>query len=189
MLTGPLESTNDAYAIAKIADITQVQAIRRQYGLHSISPMPTNLYAPSDNFHPHNSHVLPGLVRRFHEAKESSAPSVSCRDSGTPRREFLHVDDIAAACLLLVENYDDGQPINIGAGVDVTIVGIADLVAETIGYKGAIAWDTAKPDGTPRKLLDVGRLTALGWKDSIPLDAGLASTYAWFLEHGQEFRQ
>lgn len=189
LLTGALEPTNNAYAIAKIAGITQVQAIRRQYGLHYISAMPTNLYGPNDNFHPQNSHVLPGLIRRFHEATEVGAPSVTCWGTGTPRREFLHVDDMAAACLFLLENYDDGQPINIGTGVDLTIAEIADLVAETTDYKGTIAWDATKPDGTPRKLLDVGRLAALGWKASIPLDAGLASTYAWFLDHQQEFRQ
>jgi GDP-L-fucose synthase len=189
LLTGPLEPTNDAYAIAKIVGITQVQAIRRQYGLHYISAMPTNLYGPNDNFHPKNSHVLPGLIRRFHEAREAGASSVTCWGTGTPRREFLHVDDMAAACLFLLENYDDGQPFNIGTGVDVTIADIADLVAETTGYRGSIAWDTTKPDGTPRKLLDVSRLTALGWKASIPLGAGLRSTYAWFLDHQHEFRQ
>ena len=189
LMTGPLEPTNDAYAVAKIVGITQVQAIRRQYGLHYISAMPTNLYGPNDNFHPRNSHVLPGLIRRFHEAQESNAASVTCWGTGTPRREFLHVDDMAAACLFLLENYDDGQPINIGTGVDLTIADIADMVAETTGYKGTIEWDTARPDGTPRKLLDVGRLAALGWKASIPLDVGLRSTYEWFLDHQYEFRQ
>ncbi len=189
LLTGLLEPTNDAYAIAKIVGITQVQAIRRQYGLHYISAMPTNLYGPNDNFHLQNSHVLPSLIRRFHEAKESNAGSVTCWGTGTPRREFLHVDDMAAACLFLLENYDDGKPINIGTGTDASIADIADLVAETVDYDGIVEWDTSKPDGTPRKLLDVGRLTALGWKSSIPLDAGLRSTYAWFLDHQAEFRR
>jgi GDP-L-fucose synthase len=188
LLTGPLEPTNDAYAIAKIAGIMQVQAIRRQHGLRYISAMPTNLYGPGDNFHPQSSHVLPAMIRRFHEARESGAASVTCWGSGTPRREFLHVDDLAAAALYVLENYDSAETINIGTGIDQSIARIADLVAETVGYEGAIEWDTTKPDGTPRKLLDVGKLTHLGWKAQIPLDRGLARTYSWFLEHAREFR-
>ena len=189
LLTGALEPTNDAYAIAKIAGIMQVQAIRRQYGLHYISAMPTNLYGPGDNFHPQNSHVLPALIRRFHEARESGAPSVMCWGSGTPRREFLHVDDLAAACLFLLEHYDSDQTINVGTGIDHSVAEIADLVAEAVGYRGAITWDSSKPDGTPRKLLDVSRLADLGWKATIPFTGGLASTYAWFLDHQDEFRR
>jgi len=189
LLTGPLEPTNDAYAIAKIAGIMQVQAIRRQYGLKYISAMPTNLYGPGDNFHPQNSHVLPALIRRFHEARESGVASVTCWGSGTPRREFLHVDDLAAAALFLLENYDSADTINVGTGIDQSIAEIADLVAETVGYDSTVDWDASKPDGTPRKLLDVGRLTDLGWKAQIPLDRGLADTYAWFLHNQTKFRR
>jgi GDP-L-fucose synthase len=189
LLTGELEPTNDAYAIAKIAGIMQVQAIRRQYGLAYISAMPTNLYGPGDNFHPTNSHVLPALIRRFHEAKESGAESVTCWGTGAPRREFLHVDDLAAACLHLLEHYDDPRTINIGTGVDQTIAEIADMTAAAVGYPGRIEWDTAKPDGTPRKLLDVSRIGATGWKPQIDLPTGLADTYRWFLDHAAEVRR
>lgn len=189
LMTGPLEPTNDAYAMAKIVGITHVQAIRRQYGLHYISAMPTNLYGPNDNFHPRNSHVLPALISRFHEAMEARAPSVTCWGTGTPRREFMHVDDMAAACLFLLENYDDGQAINVGTGTDISIAEIADLIAENVGYQGDICWDTSKPDGVSRKLLDVGRVTALGWKAVISLPEGLMSTYEWFLQHQDEVRQ
>lgn len=189
LLTGPLEPTNDAYAIAKIAGIMQVQAIRRQHGLQYISAMPTNLYGPGDNFHPEHSHVLPALIRRFHEARETGSQSVTCWGSGTPLREFLHVDDLAAAALFLLENYDSAQTINVGTGTDQSIAEIADLVAETVGYDGDIKWDASKPDGTPRKLLDVSRLTELGWKAQIPLDSGLRTTYSWFLDHQDEFRR
>ena len=189
LLTGPLEPTNDAYAIAKIAGVLHVQAIRRQHGLHYISAMPTNLYGPGDNFHPTNSHVLPALVRRFHEAVEAGATTVTCWGSGTPRREFLHVDDMAAGCLHLLEHYDDPAPVNLGVGADHTIAEIAQAVAGTVGYTGAIEWDTTKPDGTPQKLLDVSRMRELGWKAQIDLPNGLASTYRWFLEHQDDFRR
>jgi GDP-L-fucose synthase len=182
LLTGPLEETNDAYAIAKISGVLQVQALRRQYGVHYISAMPTNLYGPGDNFHPENSHVLPGLIRRFHEAKLAEAPEVTVWGTGTPRREFLHVDDLARACLFLLENYDDPAPINVGIGEDLPIRELAELVAGIVGYRGTLAFDTSKPDGTPRKLLDVGRLHALGWRAEIDLREGLTETYAWYQE-------
>ncbi|GAA1561444.1 GDP-L-fucose synthase [Kribbella sancticallisti] len=183
LLTGELEPTNDAYAIAKIAGIMQVQAVRRQYGLSWISAMPTNLYGPNDNFDLTSSHVLPALIRRFHDAKQAGAPEVVLWGTGTPRREFLHVDDLAAACLHLLETYDEPGPINVGVGEDVTIRELAELVARVVGYSGAISNDLSKPDGTPRKLLDVSRLRALGWKPDIDLEAGVASTYAWYLEN------
>jgi GDP-L-fucose synthase len=183
LLTGELEPTNDAYAIAKIAGILQVQAVRRQYGLPWISAMPTNLYGPNDNFDLTSSHVLPALIRRFHDAKQADAPEVVLWGTGTPRREFLHVDDLADACLFLLENYDDPQTINVGVGEDVTIRELAELVARVVGYTGAIGNDLSKPDGTPRKLLDVSRLRALGWKPATDLERGVASTYAWYLEH------
>ncbi|MFF4687404.1 GDP-L-fucose synthase family protein [Streptomyces sp. NPDC001307] len=182
LLTGPLEPTNDAYAIAKIAGILQVQAVRRQYGLPWISAMPTNLYGPGDNFHPEHSHVLPSLIRRFHEAKESGAPRVVNWGSGSPRREFLHVDDLARACLHLLEHYDADGPVNVGTGTDLTIRELAELVAEVVGYQGRVEWDPSQPDGTPRKLLDVSRLTALGWTPRIELREGLSQTYAWYVK-------
>jgi GDP-L-fucose synthase len=182
LLTGPLEPTNDAYAIAKIAGIMQVQALRREYGVHYISAMPTNLYGPNDNFDPQTSHVLPALIRRFHEAREANAPSVTVWGSGTPRREFLHVDDLAQACLFLLENYDEAETINVGTGTDVSIAELARLVADTVGYEGDIVFDASKPDGTPRKLLDVSRLRDLGWSAGIELADGLRSTYAWYLD-------
>ncbi|MGZ0146843.1 GDP-L-fucose synthase family protein [Kribbella sp. WER1] len=183
LLTGELEPTNDAYAIAKIAGIMQVQAVRRQYGLRWISAMPTNLYGPNDNFDPTSSHVLPALIRRFHEAKASAADEVVLWGSGTPRREFLHVDDLADACLFLLEHYDEPEPINVGVGADVTIRELAELVARTVGYTGALSNDLSKPDGTPRKLLDVSRLLALGWKPSVSLEDGVAATYRWYVEN------
>ncbi|MGW1809114.1 GDP-L-fucose synthase family protein [Streptomyces sp. NPDC002078] len=183
LLTGPLEPTNDAYAIAKIAGILQVQAVRRQYGLPWISAMPTNLYGPGDNFHPEHSHVLPSLVRRFHEAKESGARRVVNWGSGSARREFLHVDDLARACLHLLEHYDGDGPVNVGTGKDVTIRELAELVAEVVGYQGSVEWDPSQPDGTPRKLLDISRLTALGWSPRIELREGLSQTYAWYVEN------
>ena len=188
LLTGALEPTNDAYAIAKIAGIMQVQSLRRQHRLHYISAMPTNLYGPGDNFDPATSHVLPALIRRIYEAKESGAPSVTNWGSGSPRREFLHVDDLASACLFLMEHYDDGQTINVGTGSDVTIKELAEMVAGIVGYEGEIVWDTTKPDGTPRKLLDVSRLADLGWSASIPLEQGLRSTYDWYVEHRADVR-
>jgi GDP-L-fucose synthase len=181
LLTGPLEPTNDAYAIAKIAGVIQVQAIRREYGASFVSAMPTNLYGPGDNFDLETSHVLPALIRRMHEAKVAGAPSVTLWGTGTPRRELLHVDDLANACVHLLETYDAPEPINVGVGEDVAIRDLAALVAEIIGYAGAIAWDTSKPDGTPRKLLDVSRINALGWRAETPLRQGIQDTYAWFL--------
>jgi GDP-L-fucose synthase len=182
LLTGALEPTNEAYAIAKIAGITQVQSYRRQYGAAYISAMPTNLYGPGDNFDLATSHVLPALIRRFHEARENGAPEVTLWGTGTPRREFLHVDDVAAACALLLDRYDADGPVNIGCGEDLPISELAALVREVTEYQGEVAWDTGKPDGTPRKLLDVTRLTSLGFKPSVALRDGIASTYAWWLE-------
>lgn len=182
LLTGLLEPTNDAYAIAKIAGVLHVQALRRQHGVHYISAMPTNLYGPGDNFHPTGSHVLPALIRRFDEAARSGAPSVTVWGTGTPRREFLHVDDLARACVHLLEHYDEPEPINIGVGEDLSIREIAELVAETVGFDGQLDFDTTKPDGTPRKLLDVSRIKALGWEPQISLRDGLADTYRWYRE-------
>ena len=187
LLTGALESTNDAYAIAKIAGILHVQAMRRQYGYSWISAMPTNLYGPGDNFDLHGSHVLPAMIRKFHEAKTTGGP-VTLWGSGTPRREFLHVDDLASACLFLLENYDGDEHVNVGTGTDVSIAELAEIVAKVVGYDGPIVWDRSKPDGTPRKLLDVTKINELGWKATIPLDEGIASTYQWFLEHHDKAR-
>ncbi|MET9874847.1 GDP-L-fucose synthase [Actinacidiphila glaucinigra] len=180
LLTGPLEPTNEAYALAKIAGIVQVQSYRRQYGASFVSAMPTNLYGPGDNFDLETSHVLPALIRRFHEARRDGAPEVVLWGSGSPRREFLHVDDLAAACAVLLRAYDGEEPVNIGCGDDLTIRELAETVREVTGYEGAVAWDTSKPDGTPRKLLDISRLSALGWKPQIPLRDGIAATYRWW---------
>lgn len=188
LLTGALEPTNDAYAIAKIAGILQVQANRRQHGRHWISAMPTNLYGPNDNFDPQGSHVLPALIRRFQEAKERGTKSVVLWGTGTPRREFLNVDDLAAASLFLLDHYDSPDTINVGVGEDVTIRELAQIVADVVGYSGELVQDTSKPDGTPRKLLDVSKINDLGWKATIPLPDGIASTYRWFLEHRTELR-
>ncbi len=189
LLTGPLEPTNEAYAIAKIAGIKMGQAYRRQYGFDAISLMPTNLYGPGDNFALENSHVLPALIRRFHEAKLANAPEVVVWGTGTPKREFLHVDDLAAAAAHLMAHYSDAGIVNVGTGEDVAIGELARLVAATVGYTGRLAFDTTKPDGTPRKLLDVSKLHGLGWRHRIDLAAGLASTYAWFLAHEATFRR
>ena len=183
LLTGPLEETNDGYAIAKIAGILQVQALRRQYGVAYVSAMPTNLYGPNDNFDPASSHVLPAMIRRFHEAKVTGAEQVTVWGSGTPRREFLHVDDLAEAVLFLLEHYDDPAPVNVGTGRDITIRALAELVAEVVGWEGELVQDTTRPDGTPRKLLDVSRLAHLGWTARIGLREGIESTYAWYREH------
>src|SRR5665648_865235 len=188
LLTGVLEPTNDAYAIAKIAGILQVQANRRQHGRRWISAMPTNLYGSHDNFDPQTSHVLPALIRRFHEATESGVSEVVLWGTGTPRREFLHVDDLAAASLFLLENYDSAETINVGVGEDLTIRELAEIVADVVGYGGTIVQDTSKPDGTPRKLLDVSRINDLGWRAQIPLREGIASTYQWFLENRAQLR-
>lgn len=177
LLTGPLEPTNEAYALAKIAGIVQVQSYRRQYGAAYISAMPTNLYGPGDNFDLATSHVLPALIRRFHEAERDGAPELTLWGSGTPRREFLHVDDLAAACTLLLRTYDADEPVNVGCGEDLTIRELAETVRDVVGYRGSIGWDTAKPDGTPRKLLDVSRLQALGWQPRIALRDGIAAVY------------
>ena len=188
LLTGMLEPTNDAYAIAKIAGILQVQANRRQHNRHWISAMPTNLYGPNDNFDLERSHVLPALLRRFHEAARSGAREVILWGTGTPRREFLHVDDLASACLFLLEHYDSPETINVGVGEDVTIRELAELIAETVGFDGEIVQDTSKPDGTPRKLLDVSRLRDLGWQAQTTLKDGLQSTYRWFLDNEERLR-
>lgn len=188
LLTGPLEPTNEAYAIAKIAGIVQVQSVRRQYRLPWISAMPTNLYGPGDNFARDTSHVLPALIRRYDHAVRNGAPSVTNWGSGTPRREFLHVDDMASAVLHLLENYDGATQVNVGTGTDLTIREVAEMVAEAVDYKGTIEWDATKPDGTPRKLLDVSTLRATGWAPSIPLKDGIIDTVAWYREHASEVR-
>ncbi|HWU31820.1 MAG TPA: NAD-dependent epimerase/dehydratase family protein, partial [Marmoricola sp.] len=173
---------NDAYAIAKIAGVLQCQAARRQYGVHYISAMPTNLYGPNDNYSSTASHVLPALLRRYHEAKIAKAEVVQNWGTGSPLREFLHVDDLARAALFLLENYDDPMPINVGTGVDLPIRDLADLIAQVVGYEGRTEWDASKPDGTPRKLLDVSRLSALGWEAQISLADGVAHTYEDFAQ-------
>lgn len=181
LLSGQLEDSNRAYAIAKIAGIEMVQAYRRQHGFPGISAMPTNLYGPGDNYDLQNSHVLPALIRRFHEAKLAGAKSVTLWGTGTPRREFLHVDDLADAAVFLMDRYDDERIINVGVGEDMSIAELARLTADIVGYKGAIEFDSSKPDGMPRKLLDVTRLHALGWRASIPLHAGIEATYRAFV--------
>ena len=181
LLTGLLEETNDAYAIAKIAGVMQVQSYRREYQRQWISAMPTNLYGPEDNFDLTTSHVLPALIRRFHEAKVDGAPSVTLWGSGTPLREFLHTDDLARAVLHLLNHYDDGAPINIGWGKDLSINDLAVMIADIVGFTGLIEWDTSKPDGTPRKLLDTSKINKLGWQPKIGLRDGIESTYKWYL--------
>ena len=188
LLSGPLEPTNEWYAIAKIAGVKMCQAFRREYGFNAISLMPTNLYGPGDNFDLQNSHVLPALIRRFHEAKMRGDESVTVWGSGTPRREFLHVDDLADAILYLLHAYDAEPIVNIGWGEDITIRELAELVLSVIGYTGRLNFDSTKPDGTPRKLLDVTRMTELGWRPKIPLKLGIETTYTWFTEHCMEAR-
>ena len=183
LLTGPLEPTNEWYAIAKIAGIKLCQAYRRQYGLDFISAMPTNLYGPGDNFDRTSSHVAAALLRKIHEAKQAAAPAVELWGTGTPRREFLHVDDCADALVYLLEHYSGEDHLNVGLGNDVTIRELAETIAAVIGYGGEFRYDTSKPDGTPRKLMDVSRLAALGWRASISLEEGLRRTYAWYCEH------
>jgi GDP-L-fucose synthase len=183
LLSGPLEPTNEWYAVAKIAGLKMCQAYRREYGFNAISLMPTNLYGQGDNFDLQNSHVLPALIRRFHEAKNRGDASVTAWGSGTPRREFLHVDDLADAIVFLMNNYDEEGIVNVGWGEDVTIRELCELVMSVVGYRGALSFDATKPDGTPRKLLDTGRINGLGWRPSITLKAGIEQTYAWFREH------
>jgi GDP-L-fucose synthase len=188
LLTGALEPTNEWYAVAKIAGLKMCQAYRRQYGFNAISLMPTNLYGPGDNFDLHNSHVLPALIRRFHEAKVRGDGALSVWGTGTPRREFLHVDDLADAVVYLLETYDGEGIVNIGWGEDVTIKELAVMVAEVAGFGGDLVFDASKPDGTPRKLLDTSRLTSLGWTPKITLRQGLEQTYEWFKSHVAEAR-
>ena len=188
LLTGPLEPTNEWYAVAKIAGIKMCQAYRRQHGCDFISAMPTNMYGPNDNYDLQNSHVLPALIRKFHEAKVSASPSVSCWGTGSPLREFLYADDLASACVFLMNHYNEEQFINVGYGSDVTIRQLAELVAATVGFRGEIHWDTTKPDGTPRKLMDSSRLFALGWKPKVDLAQGIHLTYADFLQRATTTR-
>lgn len=188
LLTGPLEPTNEWYAIAKIAGLKMCQAYRRQYGFDAICAMPTNLYGPGDNFDLNNSHVLPALIRKIHEAKEQRADDVVVWGTGTPRREFLHVDDLADACVFMLREYSSDQPINIGWGEDLSIRELALLIQEIVGFSGQLRFDTSKPDGTPRKLLDTSRLRAIGWRPNIPLRQGVAATYDWFLAHQADRR-
>jgi GDP-L-fucose synthase len=185
LLTGQLEESNNAYAIAKIAGVLQVQSYRKQYGHRWISAMPTNLYGPHDNFDLTSSHVLPALIRKFHEAKVAGSPSVTLWGSGTPLREFLHTDDLANACTYLLENYDDDAPINVGWGQDISIAELGLMIAQIVGFEGQIHWDSSKPDGTPRKLLDTTKINSLGWEPSISLRDGIESTYRWYLSQDQ----
>lgn len=183
LLTGLLEPTNEPYAIAKIAGIKMCEAYRSQYNCNFISVMPTNLYGPNDNYDLNGSHVLPAMIRKFHEAKESGAEVVHLWGTGSPMREFLHADDLAAACLFLMENYSEPELVNIGTGTDVTIKQLAETIASVVGFEGSIHWDTSKPDGTPRKLMDVSKLHSLGWKHSTELNEGISSTYQDFIQH------
>jgi len=189
LLTGPLESTNEWYAIAKIAGIKMCQAYKKQYGFSAISIMPTNLYGPGDNFNLANSHVLPALIRKFHEAKEANDETVEVWGSGTPKREFLYVDDMADASVYLMNHYNEPEIVNVGVGQDVTIRELAEMVKEVVGFSGELVFDSSKPDGTPRKLMDVSRLDVLGWKARTPLKVGITSTYQWFLAHQSDFRE
>jgi GDP-L-fucose synthase len=183
LLTGELEQTNSAYAIAKIAGIELIKSYRKEYGYKWISVMPTNLYGPNDNFDLETSHVLPALIRKFIEAKQNNKSEVSVWGSGTPLREFLHTDDLAKAVLLCMEKYDDAQQINVGSGVEISILDLANKIAEKVGFSGSIVMDANKPDGTPRKVLDITKVSNLGWKPTISLDQGIASTVEWYLEN------
>ena len=189
LLTGELEKTNEAYALAKISGLKLVQAYRKQYGHRWISAMPTNMYGPGDNFDLENSHVLPALIRKFHDAKTSGADSVTLWGTGTPKREFLHSDDLGRACVFLLENYDDDVAINVGAGQDISISELAELIQQVVGFQGSIKWDPSKPDGTPRKLLDVSKIRELGWSPRVSLQDGLSSTYEWFRAHWNELER
>jgi GDP-L-fucose synthase len=189
LLTGPLEPTNDAYALAKIAGIKLCQSYAREYGKNFLSAMPTNLYGPRDNYDLHNSHVLPALIRKVHEAKAAGAPSITVWGSGQPRREFLHTTDLAEACVFLLENYDEPELVNIGCGEDVTIRELAETVCDVLGFDGTLEFDASKPDGTPRKLLDISKIRSLGWSPRIPLREGIADAYAWFLANRDTARQ
>jgi GDP-L-fucose synthase len=186
LLSGALEQTNEAYAIAKIAGLKLAQAYRTQYGFSAISLMPTNLYGPGDNFDLDSSHVVPALIRRFHEARRAGAPKVTLWGTGTPRREFLHVADLASAACFAMEKYDHPAPLNVGVGEDLTIAELATLISRIVGYAGRIVFDSSRPDGTPRKLLDVSRLTALGWRAKIGLEEGLTSAYRWYCTNGAD---
>lgn len=183
LLTGPLETTNEWYAIAKIAGLKMCQAYRRQYGFDAIAAMPTNLYGPEDNFSLEGSHVLPALIRRFHEAREEGLAEIDIWGTGRPRREFLHVDDLADACLFLMQNYRGDDCINVGWGRDLTIAELSHIIARVVGFRGVVRFDSAKPDGAPRKLLDTSRLAALGWTPRIDLEQGIRGTYHWFLQN------
>ena len=189
LLTGELEPTNEWYAIAKIAGIKMCQAYKKQYGFNAISLMPTNLYGPGDNFNLENSHVMPALIRKFHDAKINNLPEVEVWGTGTPKREFLHVDDMADASVYLMNNYDGDDFVNVGVGEDVSIKELAQSVKEVVGFEGELIFDTSKPDGTPRKLLDVTKINASGWKAGINLNDGIAATYEWFLDNIESFRE
>jgi len=186
LMSGPLEPTNDAYALAKIAGVRLAQAYRDEYGKSAISAMPTNLYGPGDNFDPESSHALPGMITKFHRAKLKGEKEVALWGSGSPRREWLHVDDLADGLIVLLERYDGREIVNLGVGDDLTIKELAEKVMRAVGFKGLIRWDTAKPDGTPRKLLDVSKACGLGWKAAISVEEGIASTYEWFLKNAPE---
>lgn len=188
LLTGVLEQTNESYAIAKLAGIAHLRAIRQQYRLPYITAMPTNVYGPGDNFSPAASHVIPAMILRFHNAVRAGEPEVTCWGTGRPRREFIYVDDLAYACHHLLDHYDGDQPVNVGTGRDIAVADLARMVSEVVGYRGEILWDTSKPDGTPRKLLDVHQLTKLGWTSSTRLVDGIRSTYEWFIAHQDDYR-
>ena len=185
LLSGPLEPTNEWYAVAKIAGIKLAQAYRKQHGFNAISAMPTNLYGEGDNFDLQTSHVLPAMLRKFTEARASGAPEVVLWGTGTPLREFLHVDDLASACLFLMRHYDEAEIVNVGTGVDVTIRELAGMVQKVTGYEGQVTFDATKPDGTPRKLLDTGKITSLGWRTAIPLEEGILRTWRWYVSQGE----
>ena len=181
LMTGKLEPTNDAYAVAKIAGIYLCKSYRQQYGFDAISVMPCNLYGPGDNYHPENSHVLPGLIRRFHEAKVNDSSTVTCWGDGTPLREFLYTDDLADACVFLMNNYSEEDPINVGSGSEISIKTLAETIAKTVGYEGKIKWDTSKPNGTMRKVMDVSKIKSLGWSPQVPFESGVTVSYGDFL--------